>query len=102
VLLRLSVVDLADEQRAPHRLRLCLHLSLSLRRRRVQGVALLLQLRGSRVAAIGAEIEVVDQKPPRSDVLPKMAEALGVSVEDLLIVDAEKAASRKAAKIDGE
>ncbi|MGH9968978.1 MAG: helix-turn-helix domain-containing protein [Pyrinomonadaceae bacterium] len=41
------------------------------------------------------------EKPPRSDVLPKMADALGVSVEDLLIVDAEKAASRKAAKSNG-
>jgi hypothetical protein len=62
---------------------------------------LLLQLRGSRVATIGAEIEVVDQKPPRSDVLPKMAEALGVSVEDLLIVETGKTASRKAAKSNG-
>ena len=41
------------------------------------------------------------EKPPRSDVLPKMAEALGVSVEDLLIVDAGKTASRKAAKSNG-
>ena len=38
------------------------------------------------------------EKPPRSEVLPKMAAALGVSVEDLLIVNAENAASRKAAK----
>ena len=37
------------------------------------------------------------EKPPRSEVLPKMAEALGVTVEDLLIVDAEKGVSRKAA-----
>ncbi|MGH9931726.1 MAG: helix-turn-helix domain-containing protein [Pyrinomonadaceae bacterium] len=41
------------------------------------------------------------EKPPRSDVLPKMAEALGVSVEHLLIVDAEKTASRKAIKSNG-
>lgn len=34
-------------------------------------------------------------KTPRSDVLPKMAKALGVSVEDLLIVETEKTASRK-------
>jgi transcriptional regulator with XRE-family HTH domain len=38
------------------------------------------------------------EKPPRSEVLPKMAQALGVTVEDLLIVDAGKAVSRKAAK----
>ena len=37
----------------------------------------------------------------RSDVLPKMAEALGVSVEDLLIVETGKTASRKAAKTNG-
>jgi transcriptional regulator with XRE-family HTH domain len=41
------------------------------------------------------------EKPPRSEVLPKMAEVLGVSVEDLLIVDAGKASSRKAAKSNG-
>ena len=29
------------------------------------------------------------EKPPRSEVLPKMAEALGVNVEDLLIVGDE-------------
>ena len=36
------------------------------------------------------------EKPPRSEVLPKMAEALGVSVEDLLNVGAGKTAPRKA------
>jgi transcriptional regulator with XRE-family HTH domain len=41
------------------------------------------------------------EKPPRSDVLPKMAEALGVGIEDLLIVDAGKAASKKATKSNG-
>ena len=41
------------------------------------------------------------EKPPRSEVLSKMAEALGVNVEDLLIVGAGKAASRKAAKSNG-
>ncbi|MGI9166765.1 MAG: helix-turn-helix domain-containing protein [Pyrinomonadaceae bacterium] len=41
------------------------------------------------------------EKPPRSDVLPKMAEALGVSVEDLLNVETGKTASRKAAKSNG-
>ena len=41
------------------------------------------------------------EKPPRSEVLPKMAEALGVSVEDLLIGETGKAASRKAAKSNG-
>ena len=35
------------------------------------------------------------EKPPRSDVLPKMADALGVTVEDLLIIDAEKPPLRK-------
>lgn len=40
------------------------------------------------------------QKPPRSDVLPKMAEALGVTVEDLLIVDSPSAKAR-AAKSNG-
>ncbi len=29
------------------------------------------------------------EKPPRSDVLPKMAEALGVKIEDIFDVDAE-------------
>lgn len=38
------------------------------------------------------------EKPPRSDVLPKMAQALGVSVEDLLIVDTGKITARKATK----
>lgn len=41
------------------------------------------------------------EKPSRSDVLPKMAEALRVSVEDLLNVDAGKTAPRKAAKSNG-
>ena len=41
------------------------------------------------------------EKPPRSEVLPKMAEALGVSVEDLLIGETGKAAGRKAAKSNG-
>ncbi len=41
------------------------------------------------------------EKPPRSEVLPKMAEALGVSVEDLLNVDAGKTAARKATKSNG-
>ena len=41
------------------------------------------------------------EKPPRSEVLPKMAEALGVSVEDLLIVGDEKPLKRKAAKSNG-
>jgi transcriptional regulator with XRE-family HTH domain len=41
------------------------------------------------------------EKPPRSDVLPKMAEALGVSVEDLLIVESGKTATTKAAKSNG-
>lgn len=43
----------------------------------------------------------LSEKPPRSDVLPKMAEAPGLTVEDLLIVDAGKAASRKATKSNG-
>jgi len=34
------------------------------------------------------------EKPPRSDVLPKMAEVLGVTVEDLLIVDSPSAKAR--------
>ena len=38
------------------------------------------------------------EKPPRSDVLPKMAEALGVAVEDWLIVGDEKSARRKTTK----
>jgi transcriptional regulator with XRE-family HTH domain len=41
------------------------------------------------------------EKPPRSDVLPKMAEALGVSVEDLLIVGDEKPLKKKATKSNG-
>jgi len=41
------------------------------------------------------------EKPPRSEVLPKMAEALNVSVEDLLIVGDEKPMKRKAAKTNG-
>lgn len=41
------------------------------------------------------------EKPPRSEVLPKMAEALGVSVEDLLIVGDEKPLKKKAAKSNG-
>lgn len=41
------------------------------------------------------------EKPPRSDVLPKMAEALGVSVEDLLMVDEQKPLKKKAAKSNG-
>lgn len=41
------------------------------------------------------------EKPPRSEVLPKMAEALGVTVEDLLIVGDEKPLKRKAAKSNG-
>jgi transcriptional regulator with XRE-family HTH domain len=41
------------------------------------------------------------EKPPRSDVLPKMAQALGVSVEDLLIVGDEKLPRRKATKSNG-
>jgi transcriptional regulator with XRE-family HTH domain len=41
------------------------------------------------------------EKPVRSDVLPKMAEALGVSVIDLLIVDTGKIAARKATKSNG-
>jgi transcriptional regulator with XRE-family HTH domain len=41
------------------------------------------------------------EKPPRSEVLPKMAEALGVTVEDLLIVGDEKPLRKKAAKSNG-
>jgi transcriptional regulator with XRE-family HTH domain len=39
------------------------------------------------------------EKPPRSDVLPKMAQALGVSVEELLNVDAGKTAARKQLRV---
>ena len=38
------------------------------------------------------------EKPPRSQVLPKMAEALGVGVEDLLIIGDEKPLKKKSAK----
>jgi transcriptional regulator with XRE-family HTH domain len=38
------------------------------------------------------------EKPPSSDVLPKMAQALGVTVEDLLLVGDEKPLKKKAAK----
>lgn len=41
------------------------------------------------------------EKPPRSDVLPKMAQALGVTVEDLLLVGDEKLLKKKAAKNNG-
>ncbi len=41
----------------------------------------------------------VRSRPARK--LPKMAQALGVSVEDLLLVDARKTAPRKAAKSNG-
>ena len=41
------------------------------------------------------------EKPPRSEVLPKMAQALGVTVEDLLIVGDEKPPKKKAAKTNG-
>ena len=41
------------------------------------------------------------EKPPRSDVLPKMAQALGVTVEDLLIAGDEKPLRKKAAKGNG-
>ena len=37
------------------------------------------------------------EKPPRSDVLPKMAQVLGVTVEDLIVGD-EKPLKKKAAK----
>lgn len=37
------------------------------------------------------------EKPPRSDVLPKMAQVLGVGVEDLIVSD-EKPLKKKAAK----
>lgn len=41
------------------------------------------------------------EKPPRSEVLPKMAQALGVNVEDLLIVDTGRITARKATKSNG-
>jgi transcriptional regulator with XRE-family HTH domain len=41
------------------------------------------------------------EKPPGSEVLPEMAQALGVSVEELLIVGDEKPLRRKAAKSYG-
>jgi len=41
------------------------------------------------------------EKPPRSEVLPKMAEVLGVTVEDLLIVGNERPLNKKAAKSNG-
>ena len=41
------------------------------------------------------------EKPPRSEVLPKMAEALGVSVEDLLDVDTKKKGAKKATATHG-
>ena len=41
------------------------------------------------------------EKPPRSEVLPRMAEALGVSVEELLIVGDEEPVRRKATKTNG-
>ena len=41
------------------------------------------------------------EKPPRSEVLPRMADALGVSVEELLIVGDEKPVRRKATKSNG-
>ena len=41
------------------------------------------------------------EKPPRSEVLPKMAQALGVSVEELLIVGDEEPVRRKAIKTNG-
>lgn len=41
------------------------------------------------------------EKPPRSEVLPKMAEVLGISVEDLLMVDEQKPLKKKAAKSNG-
>ncbi len=40
------------------------------------------------------------EKPPRSDVLPKMAQALGVTLEDLIVGD-EKPLKKKAAKSNG-
>lgn len=40
------------------------------------------------------------EKPPRSDVLPKMAQVLGVTVEDLIVGD-EKPLKKKAAKSNG-
>lgn len=41
------------------------------------------------------------EKPPRSDVLPKMAQVLGVTVEDLLMVADQKPLKKKAAKNNG-
>jgi transcriptional regulator with XRE-family HTH domain len=41
------------------------------------------------------------EKPPRSEVLPKMAAALGVSVEELLIVGDDKPLKKKADKSNG-
>jgi transcriptional regulator with XRE-family HTH domain len=41
------------------------------------------------------------EKPPRSDVLPAMAEALGVSVEELLSVSSDRAPARKAGRLTG-
>ena len=40
------------------------------------------------------------EKPPRSEVLPKMAQAMGVTVEDLIVGD-EKPLKKKAAKTNG-
>ena len=39
------------------------------------------------------------EKPPRSEVLPKMAEALGVSVEDLLIAGDESQRAERRLRI---
>ena len=41
------------------------------------------------------------EKPPRSEVLPRMAEALGVNVEDLLFVGDDKPLKKQAAKSNG-
>jgi len=41
------------------------------------------------------------EKPPRSEVLPKMTEALGVNVEDLLILGDGKPLRKKAIKTNG-
>lgn len=41
------------------------------------------------------------EKPPRSEVLPKMAQVLGVTVEDLLMVGDDKPLKKKAAKSNG-
>ena len=56
VLLRLAIIHLARKQTAPKGFRLRLHCSLTLRRGRIQGIALLLQL-----SAKGAQVEVVDE-----------------------------------------